>query len=408
MEEDDNTYENHMNTGDTKPLPLTLRVHAIVQLITWAIIFPTGFVLGLSKSRYHVPCQIAGMVLTLPGFLLPHFAHERHPHSNAHTVFGSILACYMLGQVGCGIFLSLHIYQTSRFRRIVQLVHSFLGFCFPIISWIQLLLGGITGLKICFGSHTGQCLAYFITGSSFIFYGIVLLLMIHFGQPWLARRGFSQEFLDCCVVTAWGIINTFTARGFFFSATSEWSHLEMQHSTIGVFWALAGGLGIFLSRHGQRSVAPGLILIVTGWEAGYLELTTPYSQLVHTAFGYVLMAAGASKMADVCLLSDCKAWRHTTPFLLTAAGVMFLSSTDQQLRKVLVKQFDHPTYALIQISTAVLIYLFVNVLLNLYQHLKPVRETGSGKYECLEMSEPSEESDGEIKARVEQVIWSSP
>lgn len=57
---------------------------------------------------------------------------------------------------------------------------------------------------------TGQCLAHFIMGSSFVAYGILLLLSLRVGGPWLLRQGKSQEWYDSWVIMLWGIVNTFT------------------------------------------------------------------------------------------------------------------------------------------------------------------------------------------------------
>lgn len=58
--------------------------------------------------------------------------------------------------------------------------------------------------------HTGQCLAHFIMGSSFVAYGIILLIMLRVGAPFLLKRGRSQEWYDSWVIMLWGIVNTFT------------------------------------------------------------------------------------------------------------------------------------------------------------------------------------------------------
>lgn len=58
--------------------------------------------------------------------------------------------------------------------------------------------------------HQGQCLAHFIMGSSFVAYGIVMLLMLRVGGPLLIRNGKSQEWYDSWVILLWGIVNTFT------------------------------------------------------------------------------------------------------------------------------------------------------------------------------------------------------
>lgn len=47
-------------------------------------------------------------------------------------------------------------------------------------------------------------------GSSFVAYGIVMLLMLRVGGPLLIRNGKSQEWYDSWVILAWGIVNTFT------------------------------------------------------------------------------------------------------------------------------------------------------------------------------------------------------
>ncbi|KAH9818653.1 hypothetical protein DFH28DRAFT_1080574 [Melampsora americana] len=370
-------------------MSLSLRMHVVLQSITWAFIFPLGLVLGLKKSRYHVPCQILGTLFTIPGFLLPSYSHlGKPPHpSHAHSVFGFILICYFFFQFGLGIFLKLHIFQNSKFRDLLQRFHFYLGCSFPIISWTQLVLGGITGLRICFGSHTGQCLSHMIVGSAFIFHGIFLLLMIHFGQPWLSHRGFSQEFLDSCVFTSWGFIKTFTEHGVFFSGGSIWSHRDTQNTVLGIFWVITGSLGIYLSRGKRRSIIPAFIIIVTGWTLSSHEQSSPYSDLVHNVFGYTLMAAGLSKLSDV-YLSDhhhkISSRIHLTPFLLTVSGVMFLSATDQQLRVILVKQIDHPTYALIQISISAIIYFFVNFLISLFDSKHSIIDQSSVEYCALE------------------------
>jgi hypothetical protein len=50
-------------------------------------------------------------------------------------------------------------------------------------------------------------------GSAFVGYGVLMLTMMEFGKHWLHSRQISQEFLDCCVITAWGVVNTFTYVG---------------------------------------------------------------------------------------------------------------------------------------------------------------------------------------------------
>ena len=60
-------------------------------------------------------------------------------------------------------------------------------------------------LGFCRADHTGNCLAHFIMGSSFIAYAIIMTLMLLVGQAWLKRTGKSQEFWDSGVIAIWGM-----------------------------------------------------------------------------------------------------------------------------------------------------------------------------------------------------------
>ena len=41
-----------------KPVDAILWIHIFLQAAIWGVLFPTGMVLGLSKSRWHVPLQV--------------------------------------------------------------------------------------------------------------------------------------------------------------------------------------------------------------------------------------------------------------------------------------------------------------------------------------------------------------
>lgn len=120
----------------------------------------------------------------------------------------------MISQAAMGTFLKLHVMEGSRTRRIAQRAHSIAGRAFPVVGWSQMILGGIAALGFCFGDHFGQCLAHFIMGSSFIGYGILLLLMARFGASFLARHNTSQDFLDSMIICVWGLVNIFTEHDF--------------------------------------------------------------------------------------------------------------------------------------------------------------------------------------------------
>jgi hypothetical protein len=65
------------------------------------------------------------------------------------------------------------------------------------------------------------------TGSAFIGYAMILLLMLRVGAGFLARKRVSQEYLDSWVIMLWGIVNTFTEHNFLAAHPTGWSHKDM-------------------------------------------------------------------------------------------------------------------------------------------------------------------------------------
>lgn len=41
-----------------EPIDSVLTAHMVLQLFTWGILLPAGMVLGLTKSRWHVPVRL--------------------------------------------------------------------------------------------------------------------------------------------------------------------------------------------------------------------------------------------------------------------------------------------------------------------------------------------------------------
>lgn len=224
--------------------------------------------------------------------------------NNAHAGFATPLFLILAAQVAIGIYLKLHLEKglNARIRRIVKPVHSFLGKAFPVLSWTQLVLGGITALGFCQENHLGQCVAHFIMGGAFVAYGIVLTIVLVAGQVWVQRSGRSQEFYDSAVIAAWGCVNTFTEHRW----GEDWRGNDWQHTTMGVVWWCAGLAGIWLSRDGEgrpkRNFVPGFVLLITGWGMSAHPQSLEASAGVHAVFGYTLMAAGVSRIVEIAFV----------------------------------------------------------------------------------------------------------
>ncbi|WPH00790.1 Hypothetical protein R9X50_00362000 [Acrodontium crateriforme] len=372
-----------------KPIDNTLWIHILLQSFAWGIVFPTGMVLGLVRSRWHVPTQVLGTALAVVGYFLGHLHKGRQFGPNAHAGFANWLMIMLIAQVVGGAYLRLHLERgiLGKVRPWQVRGHKILGILMPVAAWVQMLFGGIASQGFCQGEHIGQCLAHFIMGSAFIAYGIVLTILLLNGQAWLARTGRSQEFWDSCIIAAWGCVNTFTEHHW----GDPWRQNDLQHTSMGIIWWAAGLVGIWLSRDRQgrpkRNVIPGIVIFLTGWgmsgHAQHLELSTH----VHAVFGYTLMAAGLTRIIEISFIlrdkptlvgpeggdvdAEINSWQYLPVFLLFASGFVFMAATEEQMALMATAEVTHVSYILILYSLAFLLFLFVLMLVHLYSAYRP-------------------------------------
>ncbi|KFA69109.1 hypothetical protein S40285_00038 [Stachybotrys chlorohalonatus IBT 40285] len=377
---------SHIAEGETvsqEPIDTTLWVHIFVQMLAYGVIFPIGMVLGITKSRWHVPTQILGTLLAILGFFLGH-AHggREFVGGNIHSIFSHILQITLAAQVVLGLYLKLHWEKgfNGKIRKLIRPFHSVIGKAMPILSWTQMLFGGITTLGFCQGDHVGQCAAHFIMGSAFIAYGILLAITLLVGQIWIRRCGRSQEFIDSAVIAAWGCVNTFTEHRW----GTAWVKNDWQHTTMGIIWWCAGLAGMWLSRdrdgNPKRNFIPGFVILMTGWAMSAHPQELMVSAATHAMFGYTLMAVGVTRIIEIAFVlrdkhsldEDGRSWnsfQYVPIFLLYAAGFLFMGATEEQMDLVANSPMDHVSYILILYSLAFLVFLFSNMLIGLYDRL---------------------------------------
>ena len=256
------------------------------------------------RSRWHVPVQTLATVLAIVGYFLGHKHKGRQFSHNVHSSFAPILNWLLFAQVVLGIYLRLHIERgfMGRIRRWLVVAHGIIGKALPVVSWVQMLFGGITALGFCQEDHLGQCLAHFIMGSAFIAYGIILTILLLVGQMWLRRTGRSQEFFDSTIIAAWGCVNTFTEHKW----GGPWVKNDLQHTSMGIVWWCAGLVGIWLSRtrdgRPRRNVIPGAVLFLTGYAMSSHPQELHLSTMVHMVFGYTLMGAGLTRLIEISFI----------------------------------------------------------------------------------------------------------
>ncbi|KAI0258630.1 hypothetical protein BC834DRAFT_974937 [Gloeopeniophorella convolvens] len=222
-------HEHHDELDEaaaTAPVDAVLWIHMFLQAALWGVLFPVGMVFGLVRSRWHVPLQSAGIVLTLGGVILGHAHGGRQFLASAHGGGANVLLGAVALQGALGGYLKLHIHERS-VRPYVVRAHGVLGKAFPVLGWTQMLLGAVAFRGYCRGGALPQCLAHYIMGGGFIAYGVILAVLLVGGEMWTRRSGRSPDWWDAWVILAWGIVNTFTEhRG------SVWSVKDMQHTCV--------------------------------------------------------------------------------------------------------------------------------------------------------------------------------
>ncbi|KAK1761965.1 protein YTP1 [Phialemonium atrogriseum] len=367
-------------TVSADPIDATLWAHIFIQALAFGILYPIGMVLGMIKSRWHVPLQVLATIIAFLGYALGHMHKGRQfVPNNVHSKFATPLYIILIVQIILGVYLRLHLERGfhGRVRPVIRLLHSINGKAFPVVSWTQMLFGGITTLGFCQGDHLGQCLAHFIMGSAFIAYGILLTILLLVGQLWLKRTGRSQEFFDSVVIAAWGCVNTFTEHRW----GTAWVKNDWQHTTMGIIWWCAGLAGVWLSkgRDGQpkRNFIPGFVILITGWAMSAHPQALHTSAATHSMFGYTLMAAGLTRIIEISFVVKDKtgisedgyeinSFQYLPVFLLYASGFLFMGATEEQMAFIASSSMDHVAYILILYSLAFLVFLFAHVLIHLY------------------------------------------
>ncbi|RIB18554.1 hypothetical protein C2G38_1966717 [Gigaspora rosea] len=348
------------------PIDGILLAHIAFMFLAFGIIYPTGMVLALSRSRWHVPVQIIGSIFTTIGYFLGHGHGGREfPGDNIHSLFAPFLIYALMCQVGIGAYLKLHLTSGPNkwFRPILTKVHKIVGIFMPILGYVQMVFGVITSCGWCRGENVGQCLAHFIMGSSFIGYGIFLILMLRLASGWLQRKGKSQDYFDSWIIMAWGFVNTFTEhRG------NVWSHRDLQHTSLGILWWAGGTVGVYLSRNGKRNIMPALIILFTGYAMSSHAQSSEISTKIHAMFGYVLMSASLVRLVEIGFLSEktLVPLNYLGPYMLIFAGLLFMGANIEQIASLTQLGIDPFSYALVLASTAFLIFFYTNVLIDLY------------------------------------------
>ncbi|KAJ1963215.1 hypothetical protein GGI12_002188 [Dipsacomyces acuminosporus] len=372
----------NMNFDTGEPIDRVLKAHIALMSISFGILFPIGLVLGLRKNKWHVPVQVLGGIMAIIGFILGHSHGGRAFHENAHSKFSWFMLWLLAAQLGAGVYLKLHTERrfNDRLRPFIKIAHKYMAITMVITTYVQVLLGVVAWLGYCYSGYYGQCLAHLIMGSSFLAYGVWLLLLLRLAGPWLARFGRSPELYDSIMIMVWGLVNTFTEHGFVEEAHG-WSHKDLQHTSLGVIWFCGGLLSTYMLRKAgpsDRSLFPAIILVFTGCAMGSHEQDTEFSTKVHFVFGLSLVLAGFTRCVEIMLITtglvktdrkEPNPFQYIPVFFLCHSGMMFMSANRENVKAMISIGIDIGTFSLGYLSISFLLFFYAYFLMQLFSEL---------------------------------------
>ncbi|RKP39100.1 hypothetical protein BJ085DRAFT_42235 [Dimargaris cristalligena] len=384
-------HSGHTSIEISHDIDGRLWAHIIFMSLAYGILFPIGTILGLVHHKLHVPIQALGGVFVVVGYFLGHFHQGRHFGENAHVDFSRLVLLAFFIQAGCGIYLKLHLERRLRrdyLRPILKPIHRYLGLATMLLAWVQILLGFIALTGFCYADHFGQCLAHFIMGSSFVWYGVWLLFTMTLAGPWLRSKGRSPEFYDSALILVWGIVNTFTEHRW----NEPWNHKDLQHTAMGILWWAGGLVGVLSTWRlppTSRSMFPALVILFTGLAMASHHQHTAFSTTVHAYFGGALCISAITRMIELCLLSQDKYQNHpeqqhpfqfVPAFFLVLSGTMFMSAQEESIHNLIDMGVDPASYCLLIVSVAFFLFLMAYSLMVFYRWLKP-QETSNDSFD---------------------------
>lgn len=254
-----------------------------------------------------------------------------------------------------------------------------------LTGWVRVSISVIALFGFCYDSHTGQCIAHGIMGTSFVFYGFLYTMLLI--VPWIRKHpnpARSQEFYDSTLMTVWGIVNTFTEHRW----GQTWNHGDYQHTAMGIIWWGGGLVGMWQTRNqNRRSFIPALLLVFTGWAMLEHNQHLVVSSKVHAMFGLILMGAGFSRIIEILFLLWDKtcgtdnggriySFQYFPPFCLVTSGILFMGATEEQISLIEDLAADHSSYIMVLVAASFVTYLWMQVLLAFYLRLVGYDEDG--------------------------------
>ncbi|KAF8609506.1 hypothetical protein BDV93DRAFT_518317 [Ceratobasidium sp. AG-I] len=240
-------------------------------------------------------------------------------------------------------------------------------------AWGVAMIGGTVYTGICRGDYLNGCLAHFIKGSIFFWYGMLTwarYLGAWSDRGWAWNRTTTKrvpaEMVESFVIALYGATNTWMER-FGAQPGDPYTTKEVQHISIAVMFWFAGLVGMGLESHtirrllsntalmnnprargqpvaeppsytGSFNPFPALVIGITGAAMSAHHQNYVFQVQVHELWGNLLTAFSVMRCFTYFFvwLRPVRSIMPSRPpteaiasFFLTAGGLAFISSTEQ-------------------------------------------------------------------------------
>ncbi|KAG0307746.1 hypothetical protein BGZ99_001375 [Dissophora globulifera] len=342
---------DHMNDVNPSAIPVSAEhihnpliiIHVTCMITAYGLLLPIGIMLGVRKSKYHIPWNTAMVIVALAGYFFGYFhhmfgigegAHEDAAaegdgmagmkkrqvvigdvsaehygwrwKATAHGAMGTLLLILLFVQVGMGVYRKMtkgrpRLQLKWMPKALPGLVHNYLGKAHLIMAYMQMVFGFIRLINACPGQFFGQCISHIVMGGSFWWYGGIYIAYLVGSFPGVSR----PEWYESVIMSIWGVINFSILHQW----GTRWSHADLQHTSLGLLWIGGGILSLLLeSRFNplaqfiiRKNPIPALLIILTGYAMGQHAQYYVFATMVHTFFGYCLMLGGVCRLIQLAL-----------------------------------------------------------------------------------------------------------
>ncbi|KAI9025419.1 hypothetical protein DFJ74DRAFT_664285 [Hyaloraphidium curvatum] len=366
-----------------------------------AILLPLGAALAKGGDRRHGTLQMVALAIVLVGVLLPTFGHaSEHAHGELKTIAGhrvlgalTLVLAVVQGWAGHSVrLLRAREMAYGAGRTALAALRAFHKGAAPVLMvlpWFVAIWGvvGANGWCVEEERHfTGQCVAHFIKGPSFVLLAVAYTLQ-NLGRlrSWfpLDRR----ERVEAVALGIWGLVALTTEHRSF---ERQWNHTDQQHTAIGIYWLLASLCSLAHQRLAARpDPFPALALLLTGAQMTAHEVQiSAFSRTVHKLFGTSLLCAA---LARLVALAGLKGADTLPPTFLATAGLLLGSATEEHVAWLEHLGVDPVSYAAGMAGVAFGIQAWVAFLVSLMGPAEAPDESEGGDAGYGELGRASEE-----------------